>query len=230
MTVELVDFSAGVIPPQAIKSAGFRGVIPYFSQARAAWMLAKPARRDWVQECLSLGLEVVANYQYGKGPTADWRSGYDGGARHAEMMLTLMNEAGVGHLEGAKYGPIDDNPTLEEYNKFAAPFFRGWSSVVGSEWAGAYCNTKCIDWFLEDGLCTYFWQHGWDGRPAGQPLTPHPAAHILQYEIDKVKVGGVGIDQNRTLKPYFGQLSGQVLGGDDADWRDNLIQFMGPQL
>jgi hypothetical protein len=73
--------------------------------------------------------------------------------------------------------------------------------VVGRQRVGVYANSKTIDWALQDGLGSYFWQHNW-GSPAG---FTHPAAHLHQVEIDKRSVGGVGVDVNYILKPQFGQ-------------------------
>ncbi|BBX54659.1 hypothetical protein MSHO_00040 [Mycobacterium shottsii] len=64
-----------------------------------------------------------------------------------------------------------------------------------------YANSKTIDWAVRDGLGSYFWQHNW-GSPKGYT---HPAANLHQVEIDKRKVGGVGVDINEILKPQFGR-------------------------
>lgn len=222
--MELVDFSAGFPSAQQIKSAGFGGVIGYFSDARASWMKAKPVTRAAYEEYSAAGLEMVCNYQFGKGGTADWREGFAGGQRHAERMLALMAIAGVSlDDEPVLYGPVDDNPTASEYIQYVRPFFKGWESVVGHWYAGAYCNTRTIDWLADDGLCAFYWQHAWDGinRPALQKI--NPKAHIIQYEIDAASVGGIGADRNKTLKGDFGQVS-----RFRAIWRDNQTQLLGP--
>ena len=59
-----------------------------------------------------------------------------------------------------------------------------------------YANSKTIDWALQDGLGSWFWQHNW-GSPQGYT---HPAAHLHQVEIDKRKVAGVGVDLNHILQ------------------------------
>jgi hypothetical protein len=64
-----------------------------------------------------------------------------------------------------------------------------------------YANSKTIEWAVQDGLGSYFWQHNW-GSPGG---VAHPAAALHQVEIDKQHVGGVGVDLNHILKPRFGQ-------------------------
>lgn len=222
--MELVDFSAGFPSASAIKSAGFGGVIGYFSEARASWMKAKPMNKYIVDQYSEAGLTIVCNYQFGKGDTADWREGFDGGKQHAMKMRDLLRYAGLGDATCAKYGPVDDNPTEAEYERFVRPFFLGWQSIFGLENTGAYCNTHTINWLAKDNLCDWYWQHAWDGinKPALQKV--NPKAHIIQYEIDKSSIQGIGIDRNRTLKPTFGQV-----GHDDGLWADNLLQMIGPR-
>ncbi|MGV9540935.1 glycoside hydrolase domain-containing protein [Nocardia beijingensis] len=203
--MKLLDFSAALIDPQAIKDAGYAGVIGYFSESRpGANFGAKPLRRDYCDRLRAAGLEIVSNYQFGKGETSDWYGGYDGGARHAEIALRYHRAAG-GPEGRPIYAPVDANPTLEQWNTLIAPFLRGWASVVGLECTGMYGNSRCIDWALEDGVATWFWQHNWSGDKSLN--FDHPAAHLHQIEIDSRQVGGVGVDVNITLKPDFGQWS-----------------------
>ncbi|UGT65337.1 DUF1906 domain-containing protein [Nocardia gipuzkoensis] len=202
---QLLDFSAALIDPQAIKDAGYAGVIGYFSESRPGTNFgAKPLPKDYCDRLRAAGLEIVSNYQYGKGVTADWRGGYDAGARHAETALRYHLAAG-GPPNRPIYAPVDDNPALWEWNELIAPFLRGWASVVGLEWTGVYCNARCIDWALEDGVAKWFWQHNFSGDPLING--DHPAAHLHQTEIDKRRVGGVGVDINEVLESDYGQWS-----------------------
>ncbi|WP_280465233.1 glycoside hydrolase domain-containing protein [Nocardia brasiliensis] len=205
----LLDFSAELIDPAAIKAAGHVGVIGYFSGRRpgAEWMKAKPLTREYCDRLRAEGLELVTNYQYGKGATSDWCGGYDAGVEHARIALANHFAAG-GPGFRPLYAPVDDNPTLEEWNTLIAPFLRGWASVVGLEWTGVYCNARCIDWALEDGVATWFWQHNWSGDPSING--DHPAAHMHQIRIDKDQVAGVGVDINTILKDDYGQWSKAV--------------------
>jgi Domain of unknown function (DUF1906) len=221
--VDLIDFSVGFPRAEEIKRAGIGGVIGYFSARRAGWMLAKPMTWQVVQDYRAAGLEIVCNYQFGKNETADWRGGHKAGVDHATRMRDMVYAAGLDPFASAMYGPVDDNPTERQYQDMIKPFFQGWQEVFGKELSGAYCNVHVLRWLQRDGLCSYFWQHGWDGRPPGQSLMAHPSAHILQYEIDKIAIDGIGVDRNRTLKEDFGQV-----GLDSGDWLDNRIQLMGP--
>lgn len=231
--MQLLDFSARLIDPTAIKTAGYGGVIGYFSASRpGANFGAKPLTRDYCDRLRTAGLEVVSCYQFGKGPTADWRGGYDAGARHAEIAASFHEQAG-GPATAPIYAPVDDNPTLVDWNGMIAPFLRGWASVLGLERTGMYGNARCIDWALEDGVATWFWQHNWSGDPSING--DHPAAHLHQIEIDKRQVGGVAVDVNVTLKNDYGQWSaaapqptqggaavGHPLGADLVPYREQM--------
>jgi len=209
MTHLLLDFSAAFVSPQAMRDGFFDGAILYMSDRRpgAEWMRAKPATREYCDSLRSAGLEVVSNYQFGKGDTADWRGGYDAGVHHARIASGYHLACG-GPADRPIYAPIDDNPTLDEWNSMAAPFLRGWASVVGIERTGVYCNARCIDWAIEDGVARWFWQHNWSGDASING--DHPEAHIHQIEIDKRKVDDIGVDVNISLKHDYGQWSKTV--------------------
>lgn len=161
--MRLLDFSAALLDPQAIKDAGYDGAVLYMSGRRpgAEWMRAKPATRDYCDQFRAIGLEVVSNYQYGKGETSDWKGGFDAGVHHARIALAYHVAAG-GPLDRPIYAPVDASPSLDEWNTQVAPFLRGWASVVGIERTGVYCNARCIDWAIEDSVATWFWQHFWE--------------------------------------------------------------------
>lgn len=122
------------------------------------------------------------------------------GCRAREAGWQLHTAAG-GPTGAPIYASIDDDPSYEQYKQQVAPYLRGWESVLGHQRVGVYANSKTIDWALQDGLGSYFWQHNW-GSPRGYT---HPAAHLHQVEIDKRSVGGVGVDINHICKPQFGQ-------------------------
>lgn len=198
----LLDYAAGVIPASQIRAAGAAGAIRYVSDRRpgGAWMLGKPIQLNEARDLNSNGLKVVSCYQYGKGGTADWLGGGAAGVQHARRGMEL--HAGAGGPAGAPiYASIDDNPSYGQYKSQIVPYLRSWESVLGHQRTGVYANSKTIEWAVQDGLGCYFWQHNW-GSPKGYS---HPAAHLHQVEIDKRKVGGVGVDINQILKPQFGQ-------------------------
>jgi hypothetical protein len=198
----LLDYSAGVLSAADITAAGAVGAIRYVSDRRpgASWMLGKPIKIEEARELSQAGLKIVSNYQFGKQETSDWLGGQPAGITHAKRGVELHAAAG-GPATAPIYASIDDNPSYQQYSQQVAPYLRGWESVIGHQRVGVYGNSKIIDWALQDGLGSWFWQHNW-GTPEG---FVHPAAHLHQFEIDARKVAGVGVDLNNILKAQFGQ-------------------------
>ena len=198
----LLDYAAGVLSAADLKAAGAAGAIRYVSDRRpgADWMLGKPMQRPESRDLYQAGLKIVSTYQFGKQETSDWLGGQSAGVTHGKRGVELHTAAG-GPASAPIYASIDDNPTLDQYKQQVAPYLRGWESVIGHQRVGVYGNSKVIEWALQDGLGSWFWQHNW-GTPKG---FVHPAAHLHQFEIDARKVAGVGVDLNNILKPQFGQ-------------------------
>jgi hypothetical protein len=198
----LLDYAAGVLSAGDIRAAGAIGAIRYVSDRRpgAQWMLGKPIQLPEARDLYQNGLKIVSNYQYGKAETADWLGGEAAGVQHAKRGWQLHVAAG-GSYGAPIYASIDDDPSFEQYKQQVAPYLRGWEAVLGHQRVGVYGNSKTIEWALQDGLGSWFWQHNW-GSPG---RIAHPAAHLHQVEIDKRKVAGVGVDINHILKPSFGQ-------------------------
>ncbi|MGQ4616420.1 glycoside hydrolase domain-containing protein [Nocardia sp. R7R-8] len=198
----LIDYAGGIPSATAIRDAGHIGVIRYVSDRRpgAEWMAGKPLRSAEVDDLKAAGLQIVSCYQFGKGPTADWRGGLEAGKRHAERGLALHRAAG-GPDNVPIYASIDDNPSAADFATMIAPYLLGWQSVLGTENTGVYANTPTIELARAAGLGSWYWQHNW-GTPKG---FVHPAANLHQFEIDKQSIDGVGIDVNNVLTPEYGQ-------------------------
>lgn len=198
----LIDYAGGVPDAQAIAEAGHLGVIRYVSDRRpgAEWMAGKPLLAKEADALYAAGLTVVSCYQFGKGPTADWRGGLEAGKQHAARGLALHTAAG-GPDTAPIYASIDDKPDESEFEELIAPYLEGWESVIGRDRTGVYANSPTIDWTRAAGLCSWYWQHNW-GSPAGYV---HPDAHLHQFEIDKRSIDGIGVDVNAVLTPDYGQ-------------------------
>jgi hypothetical protein len=198
----LLDYAAGVLSAADIKASGAIGAIRYVSDRRPGgqWMLGKPIQLPEARDLYQNGLKIVSNYQYGKAESADWLGGEAAGVQHAKRGWQLHVAAG-GSYGAPIYASIDDDPSYEQYKAQVAPYLRAWEAVLGHQRVGVYANSKTIEWALQDGLGTWFWQHNW-GSPG---RVAHPAAHLHQVEIDKRRVAGVGVDINHILKPSFGQ-------------------------
>lgn len=200
----LIDYSAGVPAASAVRDAGYKGVVRYCSEPRAAWMHGKPLTRGEAEDMRSAGLQIVSCYQYGKGEGSDWKGGYDAGVRHATSGLRLHRAAG-GPDSAPVYMSIDSDPTPGEINDHVLPFLRGCESVLGHARTGVYCNAPTIDRALAAGLGNFYWQHDW-----GSAGRVHDAAHLHQRSDPNSKsrsVDGVSIDLNTILKPGYGQWS-----------------------
>ncbi|MBI5341252.1 MAG: DUF1906 domain-containing protein [Mycolicibacterium rufum] len=197
----LLDYAAGVINAADLRASGAVGAIRYVSDRRpgGAWMLGKPIALAEARDLYQGGLKIVSCYQYGKQDTADWLAGEPAGIQHAQRGWQLHVAAG-GSYGAPIYASIDDDPTFEQYKRQVAPYLRGWERVLGHQRVGVYANSKTIEWALQDGLGSYFWQHNW-GSPG---RVAHPAAHLHQVEIDSRTVGGIGVDINHILKPNYG--------------------------
>ncbi|KUI41759.1 hypothetical protein AU198_11320 [Mycobacterium sp. GA-1199] len=198
----LLDYAAGVLKASDIRAAGALGAIRYVSDRRpgGAWMLGKPMQLAEARDLHQAGLKIVSCYQYGKKDTADWLGGQNAGVAHAKRGWELHVAAG-GSQGAPIYASIDDNPTYEQYKQQVVPYLRGWEAVVGKQRVGVYANSRTIEWALQDGIGTYFWQHNW-GSPG---KVAHAAAHLHQVEIDSRSIAGVGVDINHILKSRFGQ-------------------------
>lgn len=198
----LLDYAAGVIKASDIRASGATGAIRYVSDRRpgGAWMLGKPIQLPEARDLYQSGLKIVSCYQYGKQDTADWLGGQKAGVTHAKRGWALHVAAG-GSNGAPIYTSIDDDPSPAQYKEQVAPYLRGWEAVLGHQRVGVYANAQTIEWAVQDGLGSYFWQHNW-GSPKGYT---HPAAALHQVEIDKRSVGGIGVDINHVLKSRFGQ-------------------------
>ena len=198
----LLDYAAGVLSAADLRAAGAMGAIRYVSDRRpgGAWMLGKPIVLNQARDLYQGGMKIVSCYQFGKADSADWLPGEAAGVQHAQRGWQLHIAAG-GPVGAPIYASIDDDPTVEQYKRQVAPYLRGWERVLGHQRVGVYANSKTIEWALQDGLGSYFWQHNW-GSPG---RVAHPAAHLHQVEIDARTVAGVGVDVNHILKPGFGQ-------------------------
>ncbi|MGW0178486.1 DUF1906 domain-containing protein [Nocardia sp. NPDC003345] len=197
----LLDYAGGIPSAAAIRDAGHIGVIRYVSDRRpgAEWMTGKPLGAGEVDALRAAGLSIVSCYQFGKGPTADWRGGLEAGKRHAARGLELHRAAG-GPENRPIYASIDDNPTPIDFATMILPYLHGWQSVLGRENTGVYANAPTIELARLAGVGGWFWQHDW-GTPAG---FVHPAANLHQFEIDDRTVDGVGVDVNNILTAHYG--------------------------
>ena len=64
---QLIDYAMRQIPAEAIRAAGYAGVVNYVSLSRPGSNFgAKPITRPYAESLTAAGLVIVSNYQYGK--------------------------------------------------------------------------------------------------------------------------------------------------------------------
>lgn len=213
---QLIDFAAHQIPAQAIRAAGYSGVINYVSMSRPGSSFgAKPITRPYADSLTAAGLVIVSNYQYGKpGGTApsDFRRGYAGGIADARTAWQLHTAAG-----GAQGAPIfftiDEDINRDTWNRLALQWFRGINAVLGVQRTGVYGGIKVCQWAATDGVIgasstpghRWAWQtRAWSGNQV------YPAAVLYQRIVSTAsnpgpRVGGFEVDVNDVLAPDCGQ-------------------------
>lgn len=200
----VIDYAAGVPSAASVKAAGHIGAIRYVSKRRPgteSWMIGKPVTLKETRDFAANGLFTASVYQFGKDTTADWKNGAAGVATHAPQAIALHAAAG-GPTGVPIYVAIDDNPTRQQYDSLIRPYLRGFEAALKAAGytMGIYGNYNTIDWAIADKIGQFFWQHNW-----GSQGKIHPAIHLHQVQIDKGKVGGVGVDINHVYKANWGQ-------------------------
>ncbi|MDK4267856.1 DUF1906 domain-containing protein [Corynebacterium accolens] len=200
----IIDFSAGIPEPAAIKRAGHIGAIRYVSNKRpgAAWMTGKPVTLQEAAANAAAGLPTASVYQFGRAETADWKQGAAGAAIHAPQAISLHKAAG-GPTHRPIYIAIDDNPTREHYTQFIRPYLQAFSkalSVAGYQ-TGVYGNYNTIEWASQDGIGTFYWMHDWGSNGKIHPKTTiHQLPQSRQQTIENVIV-----DVNEVYASDWGQ-------------------------
>lgn len=199
----VIDYAAGVPDGNTIKEAGHLGSVRYVSQRRpgAEWMLGKPVTLEETKDQAANGLKVASIYQFGKEETADWKQGAAGAAVHAPQAIQLHAAAG-GPKGRPIYVAIDDNPSWEEYDNQIRPYLKAFDEILKSQGytMGVYANYGTIDWAIQDGLGSYFWQHDWGSN--GQI---HPRVTLHQVAGETENLDGIEVDVNDVYAEDWGQ-------------------------
>ena len=213
---QLIDYAMRQIPAEAIRAAGYAGVVNYVSLSRpGANFGAKPITRPYAESLNAAGLVIVSNYQYGKpGGTApsDFTRGYPGGIADARTAWQLHTAAG-----GAQNAPIfftiDEDINRDTWNTVALPWFRGINSVIGVQRTGVYGGINVCRWAAADGVIgssstpgfRWSWQtRAWSGNQI------EPTAVLYQRIVSTASnpgplVGGIEVDVNDVMASDCGQ-------------------------
>ncbi|MHA2788431.1 glycoside hydrolase domain-containing protein [Corynebacterium sp. S7] len=199
----VIDYSAGVPSGSAVAAAGHLGAVRYVSQPRpdAAWMAGKPVRLAETQDFAANGLSTASVYQFGRETTADWLQGAAGAATHAPQAIALHRAAG-GPTGRPIYVAIDDNPTQTQYTNQIRPYLQAFQAALTAAGyqTGIYGNWNTIEWAIQDGIGSFFWQHDW-----GSNGKIHPRVTIHQKAGWQTRVDGVEVDINNVYAEDWGQ-------------------------
>ena len=214
--VKLIDFSAHQIPPDAIKAAGYGGVVAYVSQSRPGTDFgAKPLTREYADALAAAGLQIVSNFQYGKpggSAPSDFTRGYDGGVADATTAMRLHKAAG-GPDSAPIFFTIDEDIDLDRWNRVAVEWFRGINSVLGMDRTGIYGHSRVCNWAIEDGVVGHSTTPGrrwvWQTK-AWSYGQREPSAVLYQDVIDTAsqpgpRVADTAVDEDEVLADDFGQ-------------------------
>ncbi|MBV9321785.1 MAG: DUF1906 domain-containing protein [Mycobacterium sp.] len=212
----LIDFTERLVPPDAIKSAGYDGAVVYVSESRpGANFDFKPVTREYADALRAAGLAIVSNYQYGKPgwpDPSDYTRGYDGGVADARTALRLHAAAG-GSDAAPIFFSVDEDIDHNTWKTLAVQWFRGINSVMGVDRTGIYGNSRACAWAIEDGVIgrsttaghrwawqTTAWSHG----------EREPTAVLYQSVVNTPSspgplLGGTHVDVDDVLATDFGQ-------------------------
>ncbi len=214
--LRLIDFTHRLVPPEAIKSAGFDGALVYVSELRpGADFDFKPVTREYADALHANGLHVVSCYQYGKPgwPTpSDYTRGFDGGVADAQTALRWHGAAG-GPDTAPIFFSVDEDIDRDTWKSTAVQWLRGINSVLGVNRTGIYGHAQACGWAIDDGVIgqstspghwwawqTKAWSHG--ERAPGAVLYQ---SVVVTPSDPGVVIGGISLDVDDVLAPDFGQ-------------------------
>ncbi|MBG6121051.1 DUF1906 domain-containing protein [Corynebacterium aquatimens] len=200
----ILDYAVGVPSARSVKNAGHLGAIRYVSNRRPgteSWMTGKPVTLRETKDFAAYGLSTASIYQFGRANTADWLGGAASAAIHAPQAIALHKAAG-GPTGRPIYIAIDDNPTIDQYTNQIRPYLRAFQTALftAGYQAGVYGNYDTIQWCINDGIGTFYWQHDWGSRGR-----LHPRANIHQVGGLQTTIDGVTCDINRVYNRDWGQ-------------------------
>lgn len=200
----VIDFSAGLPDPGAIRDAGHEGAVLYCSPAREPWMTAKQPPREYLDKLDNAGLKFGFVWQYGGATAPDALRGYEGGVADASAARDYLNAV---HCAGHPvYFAVDFNITLEQWNTTAVEYFRGAISVLGRQRVGIYGHSRVVHWAMEDNVVATVAPGrvlGWVTSSWGSRGFA-PYSTLYQKTHNTPGPDGVQVDENDTLHDEWG--------------------------
>lgn len=201
---QVLDYSAGKLTGEQIKSLGYQGVMRYISPARETWMTAKPVTRAEVEDYAKHHLGVGFVWQYGGAHNPDALRGFAGGVEDAKKAQAKCSE--LGRPAHPVFFAVDFDCTLDQWNNTVSKYFKGVASILGRQRIGVYGSSRVISWAKEDGLIARVNDNGrvlgWVTRSWNPEGYEHEA--VLYQGIHNTNVNGVNVDINEVLDDRWG--------------------------
>lgn len=208
----LVDYSGGYPGAAQIKAAGFDGACRYLCNSPDRGLTKKRITREEAEDYKKHGLTIVSNWQKGKGATADFKVGdpkTTGRQMGKEALDYHFSVGGSGFTP--IYFSVDEDVNLTTWNSRVLPWLNGIAEIIGKEWVGVYGGQRSMWWADDDGF-RWRWQTlAWSRYDSNGnwnnnlPVQWVDGVNIQQFEVDKAKINGIGIDRNRTMTVDYGQ-------------------------
>lgn len=200
----VIDFSAGLPDPVAIREAGHEGAVLYCSPARETWMKGKQPDRDYLDKFDHSGLKYAWVWQYGGADNPDVMRGRDGGLKDAAAARDYLNSVrAAGH---PVFFAVDFDITLDQWNHTAVEYFRACCEVLGRDRVGIYGHSRAVSWAQQDGVVAEVgpgrvlgWvTSSWSDDSAAAYAVLHQSTHNVPGP------DGIQVDANDIYHPEWG--------------------------
>lgn len=205
----VADYSFARPDPNALKAAGYEGVMRYLCPDLPAThgKLILPPEYDAL---LAAGLTVTCNFEWFQTrPT----QGHDAG--YSDAQIANQQAVALGYPAGRViYYSVDTGTTVDAVR----PYFQGIHDAAGPYLVGFYGGQPIGLELMREGLVSHLWianAASWSGFPDWQSLRAGvaPEAHLIQHLDHPLGFDGE-IDHNEVLRDDY---SGDDMTPDQAN-------------
>lgn len=188
---EGIDWAYGDVSIGSMQASGKSFVARYLSP--------DPSKNITEAEAINYsrnGIDIVVVWE---GSSSAATGGYSSGQRDANAALAQARMLGKPTSAPIFFAVDFDaaGPEVENY-------FKGVASVLGVERAGIYAGLDAVEYIMDRKIIGWAWQtyawsdHKWDKRAALKQT-------LISLETDKLYVGGVEVDYDKSVAREFGQ-------------------------
>lgn len=218
--VQILDYSAGYPGANAVKNAGYAGVIRYLRKEGSSSV--RPITKSEFDDMAARNLAVSLVYQHVS--KSRITGGQAAGRHDAQWALARAKELGIPDIPVIYFAADYDAPTSDWTS--IGQYMIGAASVIGKDKVGCYGKWALLNYLFNGELISYGWQtYAWSPGHNKDPKTYHPRAHLFQ-RLAQVNVGGIQCDVNDVLKPYYGQIGEDEVSASEV-W-NHKIAFKAP--